>query len=75
MNLEDMTLEELKQLRKDVGKAIDTYEARQLAEARAKLEAYAKEMGVKLEDVMGAGTRTRLATCATAHCPGPSRGC
>lgn len=55
MNLKDMTLAELKQLRKDVGKAIDTYEERQLAEARAKLEDYAKEMGVKLEDVMGAG--------------------
>ena len=55
MNLDDMTLEELKQLRKDLVKAIETYEARQLAEARAKLEEYAKEMGVKLEDVMGLG--------------------
>jgi DNA-binding protein H-NS len=55
MKLEDMTLDELKQLRKDVVKAIDTFEARQMAEARAKLEEYAKEMGVKLEDVMGAG--------------------
>jgi len=54
MNLDDMTLEELKQLRKDVDKAIATYEARQLARVRAKLEAQAKEMGYKLEDVLSA---------------------
>jgi len=53
MDLHAMSLEELKQLRKDVEKAIETYEARQLAEARAKLEVMAAEMGVKLEDVMG----------------------
>lgn len=54
MDLENMTLEELKQLRKGVDKAIDTYEARQLAEVRAKLEAQANEMGYKLEDVLSA---------------------
>jgi DNA-binding protein H-NS len=53
MDLYEMSLEELKQLRKDVEKAIETYEARQMAEARAKLEVMAAEMGVKLEDVMG----------------------
>jgi DNA-binding protein H-NS len=57
MELENMTLQELKQLRKDVDKAIDTYEARQLAEVRAKLEAQAKEMGYKLEDVLSAPKR------------------
>lgn len=53
MQLDDMTLEELKKLRKDVEKAIETYEARQLSEARAKLEAQAKEMGYSLEEVVG----------------------
>ncbi|WP_372971989.1 H-NS family nucleoid-associated regulatory protein [Marinobacter sp.] len=53
MQLEDMTLEELKKLRKDVEKAIETYEARQLSEARAKLEAQAKEMGYSLEAIAG----------------------
>ncbi|MDZ7709486.1 MAG: hypothetical protein U5K36_04905 [Roseovarius sp.] len=38
MKLEKMSLEELKKLRKDVEKAIETFEARQLAEAREKLE-------------------------------------
>ncbi|MEI4234175.1 H-NS histone family protein [Roseovarius sp. D22-M7] len=53
MQLEDMTLEELKRLRKDVEKAIETYEARQLSEARAKLEAQAKELGYSLETIAG----------------------
>jgi len=55
MDLYEMSLEELKQLRKDVEKAIETYEARQMAEARAKLEVMAAEMGVKLEDVVAVG--------------------
>ncbi len=54
MNLEEMSLDELKQLRKDVDKAIETYEARQLAEARQKLEAQAKELGFSLEAIVGA---------------------
>lgn len=54
MDLQTMSLEELKRLRKEVEKSIETYEARQLADARGKLEAYAKELGVKLEDVLDA---------------------
>jgi DNA-binding protein H-NS len=55
MNLDHMSLDKLKKLRKEVDKAIETFEARQLAEARRKLEEYAREMGVKLEDVVGGG--------------------
>lgn len=54
MQLENMSLEELKKLKKDVDKAIETYEARQLAEARAKLEAQAKELGYSIEEILGA---------------------
>lgn len=53
MDLQSMSLDELKQLQKDVKKAIDTFEQRQMADARAKLEAMAKEMGVTLEAVVG----------------------
>jgi DNA-binding protein H-NS len=53
MDLHAMSLEELKKHQKDVQKAIESFETRQLTEARAKLEEYAREMGVKLEDVMG----------------------
>ena len=40
-DLEALSLNELKQLQKDVTKAISTYEDRQKAEARAKVDAFA----------------------------------
>jgi DNA-binding protein H-NS len=52
-NLEAMSLKELRQLQKDLAKAISTYEERRKAEARAKLEAIAKEMGFSLADLIG----------------------
>lgn len=52
-NLEAMSLKELQQLQKDLAKAISTYEDRHKAEARAKLEAIAKEMGYSLADLIG----------------------
>ena len=42
-NLEAMSLKELRQLQKDLAKAISTYEDRHKAEARTKLEAIAKD--------------------------------
>lgn len=54
MTLETMTLEELKKLKRDVEKAIETYEVRKMAEVRETLEAQAKEMGYSLEEVVGA---------------------
>ena len=58
MDLQTMSLEELKRLRKEVEKSIETYEARQLADARQKLEVYAKEIGVRLEDVLDASKKS-----------------
>ena len=52
-NLEAMSLKELRQLQKDLAKAISTYEDRHKAEARTKLEAIAKEMGYSLADLIG----------------------
>jgi DNA-binding protein H-NS len=52
-NLEAMSLKELRQLQKDLAKAISTYEDRHKAEARAKLEAIAKGMGYALADLIG----------------------
>jgi hypothetical protein len=52
-NLEALSLKELRQLQKDLAKAISTYEDRHKAEARAKLEAIAKEMGYSLADLIG----------------------
>ena len=52
-NLEALSLKELRQLQKDLAKAISTYEDRHKAEARTKLEAIAKEMGYSLAELIG----------------------
>lgn len=52
-NLEAMSLKALRQLQKDLAKAISTYEDRHKAEVRAKLEGIAKEMGYSLADLIG----------------------
>lgn len=53
-DLEKLSLQELKQLRKDVDAAIRTFEMREKAKARALLDAKAKELGFSsLDDVVG----------------------
>ena len=52
-NLEALSLKDLRQLQKDLAKAISTYEDRHKAEARAKLDVIAKEMGYSLADLIG----------------------
>lgn len=52
-DLQKMSLAELKQLQKDVAQAIESYHARQKEEARAVLEAKAKEMGFNLAELTG----------------------
>lgn len=44
-DLEALSLSELKKMQKYVAKAISTFEDRQRAEARAKVEAFAWDMG------------------------------
>ena len=51
-DLEALSLKELKQLQKDLAKAISTYEDRQKAEARAKVEAVVREMGISLAELV-----------------------
>ena len=69
-NLEAMSLKELRQLKKDLAKAISTYEDRQKAEARAKLDAIAKEMGYSLAELIGAEVKaTRAAAVAKYRHP------
>ena len=53
VDLEKMNLADLKALQKDLEKAIKTFETRKLAEARAVLEAKARELGVSLEAILG----------------------
>ena len=52
IDLENLDIKELKKLRHDIEKAIDTYEQRQRAEARKELEEHAKALGFKLEELI-----------------------
>ena len=52
IDLNTLSLKELKQLQRDLEKAIVGYEDRQKAGARAELEAKAKEMGFTLAELL-----------------------
>ncbi|NEY92052.1 H-NS histone family protein [Tabrizicola oligotrophica] len=66
-NLEALSLKELQQLQKDLAKAISTYEDRQKAEARAKLDAIAKEMGYSLADLIGVEVKSSRAPAVAKY--------
>ena len=66
-NLEAMSLKELRQMQKDLAKAISTYEDRHKAEARAKLEAIAKEMGYALANLIGVEVKATRALAAAKY--------
>ena len=53
IDLDTLSLKELKRLQRDVAKAITTFEDRQKADARAKVEALAKELGFSLAELIG----------------------
>ena len=59
MDLNTLSLDELKKLKRDVEKAITSFEERRLLEARKKLEDYAKEIGVDLNEVAGMKKKTK----------------
>jgi DNA-binding protein H-NS len=56
-DLEALSLGELKKMQKDVAKAISSYQDRQKAEARAKVEALARDLGYSLAELVSAGTK------------------
>jgi len=56
-DIENLSLTELKQLRKDVDTAISSYHDREKAKAREVLEEKAKELGFSLDDIVGKKTR------------------
>jgi DNA-binding protein H-NS len=59
MDLDALSLDELKKLRKDVETAIRNYEDRKKKAALAELEAKAAEFGFSLSDLTGGASRTR----------------
>ena len=66
-NLEAMSIKELRQMQKDLAKAISTYEDRHKADARAKLEVIAKEMGYALADLIGVEVKATRAPAAAKY--------
>ena len=60
-DLEALSLSELKKMQKDVAKAISTFEDRQKAEARAKVEAFARDLGYSLAELVGTEMKTTRA--------------
>ena len=57
IDLESMSLDELKKLQKDVGKAIGGYEDKQRKAALAAAEAAARERGFTLAELTGVATK------------------
>jgi DNA-binding protein H-NS len=66
-DLEALTLGELKKMQKDVAKAISTYQDRQKAEARAKVEALARDLGYSLAELVGIETKSSRAPAAAKY--------
>lgn len=70
--LENMELNELKRLQRDVEKAIQNFEKRKLEEARLALEEHARALGVTLESVTGgAGRKMRSKSTSPAKYQNP----
>ncbi|MDK3019369.1 H-NS histone family protein [Pseudodonghicola flavimaris] len=66
-DLEALSLPELKKMQKDIAKAISTFEARQKAEARNKVEAVAREMGYSLAELVGTEMKTTRMPAAAKY--------
>ena len=66
-DLEALSLSELKKMQKDVAKAISTFEDRQKAEARAKVEALARDLGYSLAELVGTDTKPSRAPVAAKY--------
>ena len=66
-DLEALSLKELRKLHKDIAKSISTYEDRQKAEARAKVEAFAKELGHSLAELVGSYAKPTRAPVAPKY--------
>ena len=66
-DLEALTLGELKKMQKDVARAISTFEDRQRAEARAKVEALARDLGYSVAELVGTDTKSSRAPVAAKY--------
>ncbi len=72
MNLDSMSLDELKKLSKDVTKAISSFESRRRKDALKAMELAAKEFGMSVEEVIGAPKTKAAKTKAPAKYRNPA---
>ena len=70
IDLNELTISELKQLERDVARAIATYELRRVAEAKAEVEELAKKLGFKLAELVE-GPSVKKASSAAAKYRNP----
>jgi len=66
-DLEALSLADLRKLDKNVARAISTFEDRQKADARAKVEAFSKEMGYSLAELFGHDAKPKLIPAAPKY--------
>jgi len=66
-DLEALSLSELKKMQKDIAKAIATFEDRQKAEARTKVEALARDLGYSLAELVGTERKSSRAPAAAKY--------
>ena len=71
VDLSSLSLKELKQLQNDVAVALFNFEKRKKNEAKAAIEAIAREHGFKIEELIGEGTTTRSKTTVAAKYANP----
>lgn len=67
MDLNNLSLKELKDLQSKVAKAIASFEERQKKEALAKLEEKAREMGFSLAELTGGASKTKRSVSAPKY--------
>ena len=67
IDLNELSLSELKQLQKDVTKAIASFEERRKSQARAELEEHARQLGFTLGDFAGETAARKRAAAAAKY--------
>lgn len=72
-SLDQMTLEDLKQLEKDVAKAIKSFENRKRREALNAVEAKAREMGFSLAELTNGAKPKAVAAAKYRHPENPNQ--
>mgnify|MGYP005846259233 CR=1 FL=1 len=66
-NLEALSLSELKKMQNDVAKATSTFEDRQKAEDRAKVESLARDLGYSLAELVRTETKSSRAPAVAKY--------